>query len=543
MGANTPRPPASAPIELHFPDTTLVKPQFELELRSFPDNVFARGLLEAIANGVNIGYTGPHNRNTSSNLKSADEHPNVVDMELTKECNKGHIAGPYNDPPFPDLHCSGLGVVAKKNGGWRMIMHLSAPPGRSINDFIPKDDFTLSYTSVDDAVSLVKQLGPQSIMAKIDLKSAFRMCPVRKEDWHLLGMRWRDKYYIDKRLPFGLRSGPYIFNTFASTIEWILKNNYNMEYIIHYLDDYFIAGPPDLPTCRQAVNTMLTVCKELGVPFAMEKLEGPAASITFLGIMINTANMTLSLPPEKLAELLEELERWRGQKKCTKRQLPSLIGRLSFAAKVIPAGRLFFRRLIVLSTTAKQLHHHISLNQQAKADIAWWLKILPTWNGRASMLEPGWVKAPDLELFTDASGEIGYGAYFRGAWFSGTWEDRKSFAKGKSIEWKELYAIMLAAATWSDKWAGLRIKFHCDNLSVVHMWANKSSKRSDIMSLMRTLFYIAASGNFHVSVVHNPGVNNCLADALSRLQFERFRRLAPDADQDPTTTPSLDWCN
>ena len=161
------------------------------------------------------------------------------------------------------------------------------------------------------------------------------------------------------------------------------------------------------------------------------------------------------------------------------------------------------------------------------------------------MLEPEWVKTPDLELFTDASGEIGYGAYFKGAWFAGTWEDLKPLARGKSIERKELYTMVLAAATWSLQWTGFRIKFHCDNLSVVHMWTNKGSRRSDIMSLMRTLFYIAASGNFHVSVAHIPGVNNCLAesDALSRLQLGKFRRLAPDADQDPTITPEPDWCN
>ena len=65
------------------------------------------------------------------------------------------------------------------------------------------------------------------------------------------------------------------------------------------------------------------------------------------------------------------------------------------------------------------------------------------------------------------------------------------------------------------------------------MWANKGSKRSNIMSLIRTLFHIAASGNFHVSIVHIPGINNCLADALSRLQLKKFRRLGSKAEQDP----------
>ena len=49
----------------------------------------------------------------------------------------------------------------------------------------------------------------------------------------------------------------------------------------------------------------------------------------------------------------------------------SLIGKLSFASKVIPASRLFLRRLIDLSATAKHLHHHITLNKEAQAEIQW----------------------------------------------------------------------------------------------------------------------------------------------------------------------------
>ena len=168
--------------QLKHTSLTQLKTQFELELRSFPDKAFVQGLHESIANGVNIGYIGPHNRSNSMNVRSAngvnigyigphnrsnsrnvrsaDEHPSVIELKnATSAILWAHI-----------IHRLGLGVVAKKTGGWRMIMYFSGPPGRSINDFIPKDDFTMSYSSVDDAVSLVKQLGPRSIMAKIDIK-------------------------------------------------------------------------------------------------------------------------------------------------------------------------------------------------------------------------------------------------------------------------------------------------------------------------------------------------------------------------------------
>ena len=84
-------------------------------------------------------------------------------------------------------------------------------------------------------------------MAKIDLKSAFRMIPVHSADWDLLGMYWRGQYYVDTCLPFGLRSAAFLFNEYATAIEWIMTHNYQLRHLIHYLDDFFLAAPPSNP--------------------------------------------------------------------------------------------------------------------------------------------------------------------------------------------------------------------------------------------------------------------------------------------------------
>ena len=77
--------------------------------------------------------------------------------------------------------------------------------------------------------------------------------------------------------------------------------------------------------------------------------------ITFLHILLDTATMELRLPHDKLEALTSLLRQWNTtKKKTTKRELLSLIGKLSFAAKVIPAGRIFLRRLIDLSTLVKK---------------------------------------------------------------------------------------------------------------------------------------------------------------------------------------------
>ena len=61
-------------------------------------------------------------------------------------------------------------------------------------------------------------------MAKIDLKDAFRLIPVRPKDWNLLGIHWKKQYYIDTCLPFGLRSAPLLFNQLSTAIHWILQH-------------------------------------------------------------------------------------------------------------------------------------------------------------------------------------------------------------------------------------------------------------------------------------------------------------------------------
>ena len=166
------------------------------ELCSHPDRNFVDSLINALSHGTHIGYTGPQSPRVSRNLISASEHPEVVLANLEKEIQLGRVAGPFSFPPLPNLQCHPVGVVPKKHSSeWRTIYHLSYPEGDSINDHIPKDPYSLQYIRVDDAIFILKSLGPGSYMAKTDLKCAFRLIPIHPDDWNLLGIYWKAHYY------------------------------------------------------------------------------------------------------------------------------------------------------------------------------------------------------------------------------------------------------------------------------------------------------------------------------------------------------------
>ena len=78
------------------------------------------------------------------------------------------------------------------------------------------------YISVDDIASRVFTLGRGALVAKFDLKAAYRHIPVHPDDRGSLGMQWKGQLYVDVALPFGLRSAPTIFITVAEALTFVI---------------------------------------------------------------------------------------------------------------------------------------------------------------------------------------------------------------------------------------------------------------------------------------------------------------------------------
>ena len=145
------------------------------------------------------------------------------------------------------VHLSPMGIIPKKNkpNKWRLIVDLSSPEGPSINDGIDQECSSLSYTSIDHLSTLVVSEGRGSYMVKADIEETYRMVPIHLEDQHLLGVQWGDFIFIDKVLPFGLRSAPKIFSALADAIQWILCSK-GVKRSLHYLDDFILVAKDQL---------------------------------------------------------------------------------------------------------------------------------------------------------------------------------------------------------------------------------------------------------------------------------------------------------
>ena len=287
------------------------------------------------------------------------------------------------------------------------------------------------------------------------------------------------------------------------------------------------------PRCK-----LLTLMTNINIPIACDKTYPAATELEFLGVLLNSKTMTASLPADKLTRAKEDLSIWLTKKSCTLRELQSLIGTLQFACRVVVPGRAFLQRMINLTRGVSKPHYHIKLNSSFRKDVAMWLVFLKQWDGINIFLDIAPTNSPDLEFSSDASGSLGYGAFFNNLWFQGKWSrDHHAHPEQQSIAWKELFPVYLACSVWGHLWSGKRIILWCDNMSVTQILNSKSSKVTKIMDLVRAITVQTLIHNFTLNVKHVPGSDNSIPDALSRFQMQRFHLLAPNAAPQPTVIP------
>ena len=214
-------------------------------------------------------------------------------------------------------------------------------------------------------------------------------------------------YFFDKCLAFGASISCAIFQRFSNCINHLVKFR-TKKPLINYLDDYLFAQLYKL-LCNQQVKVFLKVCEEINFPVSMEKTFWATTILTFLGLLLDTYNQTVSVPKEKIDKAIKLITTVleKRSKKLTLAQLQKICGFLNFIGRAIVPGRAFTRRLYFYtsSKTVLKPHHHIRINREMRRDLETWLEFLhhPSVFCRPFMDFTGVITASEVKMFSDAS--------------------------------------------------------------------------------------------------------------------------------------------
>ena len=488
--------------------------------------------------GADIGFRGTCHGRAAENNQSAIRRRAGVTLAIAAEVSAGTTRGPFHRPPLPGLVINPLSARDRTGGGARLILDLSAPRGSSVNDGIDADQFRMSYTTIDEAVRLIFALGGRgALLSKVDIRAAFKLIPVRPDQRRLLGFRWNGQYFYQTAISFGSRSSPRIFNDFADCLEALFQKRAGRAVVRKYLDDFWFVCPGHAPEdATRAYEGMHQICAEIGVPLAAEKCAAPATTMTLLGLQLDTDKLTIALPGGKLQALQSTLRHLLNRNKCRKRDLQSLVGKLVHAARCVPAGRAFSRRLTELANTAAGPLHWLRLTAEAQADMRWWAAFLPSWNGSAPLLDPRGAGDGQPVFHTD-SARSGMGAWFGNRWWAESWPPGFVDTAAPSMTYLEMVPLLVACLIWGPEWRGTRVLVRSDNMGVVGAVARGWSGDPRTMALLRHLLFTAAMTDFTLEVRFVPTKRNGAADALSRGDIDRFHRLCPTARRQPDSLP------
>ena len=340
--------------------------------------------------------------------------------------------GPFKDIPFEGkVGISPLSTREKKNSqDRRVILDLSFPVGKAVNDGIPKDNYmgfqaNLTFPKVDELALRIYTLGTSCLMFKIDLSRYFRQIPLDPGDYSLIGYIINGQIYFDKVLPMGMRSAPYIAQRITNAIAHIHRRLHY--FLLNYVNDF--VGAETKQVAWKAYKFLTNLLRDLQVETSKEKIVPPTTRLEFLGITFDTETMTMEISQDKLEEAKKELDGWLYRTQASRRDLESLIGKLQFHARCVKAGRVFIGRLLQWLRTMNRRDSY-SIPLEARKDIAWWARFMEEYNGVSIM----WMfKEPETDkvIATDACLK-GYG----GPWGTSTSEeDSESASNSRTLQY------------------------------------------------------------------------------------------------------------
>ncbi|XP_060067052.1 uncharacterized protein LOC132547301 [Ylistrum balloti] len=227
---------------------------------------------------------------------------------------------------------------------------------------------------------------------------------------------------------------------------------------------FFVLGHLTLSDSYTLMQVFEQTCTEIGVPLAGEKTEGPVQILIFLGLEINTLEMSVKVPQAKLIEFKGTLESLYGRKKSRVKEIQSLTDLLNFCSLAIPSSRGFSRRFYYAISSMSNPRHHIRLNQELKEDIRVWLVFLDCFNGVTYIPNLEWSSNTKFQLFTDSARVAILGQGLISKDIGCTWMGTSVL---RDITFLELVLVALAFHIWGTSMVNHIIPLHIDNSALV----------------------------------------------------------------------------
>ena len=412
----------------------------------------------------------------------------LLKMQVIKEVQ--HVSNEYISPIF---------LVAKKNGEYRMILNL-----KELNQSIVYHHFKME--TFESALKMIKK---DCYMASIDLRHAYYSVYMAEADQVKLRFEKSGRLYQYSCLPNGIACAPRLFTKLLKPVYASLRmlGHSNSGYI----DDSLLVADTE-PECEENVKDTTGLMSDLGFIIHKEKsVMKPTKQITFLGKNINSENMTVSLPDDKVQTIVQECKDMYRRTEITVRTLARILGLMVSSFSAVEYGPLFYRNLEKAKIEALRylngdFNGKMAVTQPMRKELKWWIDNLHCQN---RVIDHG---NADLVITTDAS-SLGWAGICEGESIGGRWLLQESL---HHINYLELLAVSHSVKSFCRSKSNVHVQVKSDNSCTVSYLSKMGGCKSELCNdLAFDIWSWCMQRSIWLSASHVPGVDN-ISDHGSR---------------------------
>lgn len=394
-------------------------------------------------------------------------------------------------------------LVPKPDGSMRFIFNL-----KRLNKFLQNSKFKM-----EDVRTSMKLMQSHCSMATADLKDAYYSVPIAKSDRKYLRFLWQGQCYEFQCLLFGISSAPRIFTKLLKPVFQSLRQRGYISVV--YIDDILVIGQT-YEECLNNITQTIDLLSHLGfiINFEKSKLQ-PSKIIKFLWFILNSENMTISLPTQKIFHIKTWCQKLISKNTVTIQHLSEFIGTLISATPAVPYGLLYTKRLerhkiSALGRSNNNFKGKISLIPEGKSDIEWWIKNVGVYH------KPIPHDAYCITICTDAS-KLGWGAYCDSSSTGGLWDRKQSKLH---INHLELIAAYYGLRLYAKSCTESNILMRIDNTTAICCINKMGSVRyKHLHKVSRKIWKFCEERRIVVRATYISSKANVIADRESRNHF------------------------
>ena len=455
-------------------------------------------ILDAIR-GLHIDNDGLEFDKKSKQFPLSESQQTTMDNEIEKLLAKRVIATCEKEP---NDYFSPIFLKEKPDGGQRVILNL-----KKLNAKLEKIHFKM-----DTIFTITKLIRKGCYFTKIDIKDAYFSIKVLAEHTKYLKFKHRNISFKFLVLPNGYIHGPRKFSKIMKVPLAILRIN-DVD-IIAYLDDCLVKADNFMMCFNQTIET-IRLLQDLG--FAIhpqpKSVLIPTNRIEFLGFILNSISMKISLTNRKTENLKMLCSQTMKRNQLTIRDLASLLGKITSCFPATKYGRLHYRGIERLKTSSLKnngfnFNKKIHLNDDATKDIAWWHDNVEAQSNDL------WNPNPSLTIKSDAC-SYGWGGVIEEAIPTGGAFSEEEMLDHINV--KELKAALFCLESLAKYVENSHIKLLSDNsttVACINKFGTSKSLACDLVA--QDIWRWAIARNNHITSAHIPGKINLEADEESR---------------------------